>query len=324
MKVAIAGVGGAAVRGHLPAISRLSARRSVRLVGAADPSPAGRAAFRAAAPGKPAFATAEEMLATLEPDLLVVATEPAHHARLAALGLRAGSHVLCEKPVALSQAQLRLAAEARARSSGLALVPVHQYRFSPAWAWVAEYLRLANRLGRRFELRVDIRRTGTDRQASSNWRADTEASGGILIDHGAHFLALAQTVSANLRVLAAERSRTAQGAERSTAVLAVGSGRLEMTLDGTAERRATHLRARAFHTEIAWRDSVLGLSVAGRETLRREVSALSERAHVDSLYVALYRRMIENVGCPAWRQRRFSESLAVARAGIALVERSRR
>jgi predicted dehydrogenase len=320
VKIAIAGVGSAAERGHLPAIRALSAAERAQLVGAADPDPGRRAFFTTSTGGLPTFPRAEEMLTELKPDLLVVATEPASHPELVALGLSGGHHVLCEKPLALSRDRLALVATARDRQPEAALVPVHQYRFSPAWTWVARGLRATDRLGGRFELRVDVRRPGSDPHAASGWRRDARRSGGMLIDHGAHFLALARSINPDLSVLAAERRQAANGSEVCAARLALGSSSLDLTLDGSADIRETRIHARAPGAVIAWRDAALQVDVGSRPVLRLETGALSDRDYVDSLYLSLYRRMIKYIGCPSWRQRRTAEAFGVARVGIDLLE----
>lgn len=53
--------------------------------------------------GVPAvFADAENLIASDEVDIVLVATPPPEHARLTLLALRAGKHVICEKPMAMS------------------------------------------------------------------------------------------------------------------------------------------------------------------------------------------------------------------------------
>src|SRR6266508_224030 len=87
--IALAGLGSAARRIHLPAISKIT---DLEVIGGYDPAPpSGGFAF-------PLFASAEEMLEKTRPDILAVATPPDSHFALARLGLEAGAHVFCEKP----------------------------------------------------------------------------------------------------------------------------------------------------------------------------------------------------------------------------------
>ena len=48
------------------------------------------------------YADYHEMLAKEEPDICAIATESGYHPRIAIDCLEAGSHVICEKPMALS------------------------------------------------------------------------------------------------------------------------------------------------------------------------------------------------------------------------------
>jgi predicted dehydrogenase len=318
LKVAIAGLGGAATRGHLPAIRAWSPR--IELVAAADPDPVRRAAAEALGAGLPTFGGVEEMLEAVEFDVLVVATQPSAHSPLAAAGLRRRRHVLCEKPVALTKAGFEEVAGAQRRGDHLALVSVHQYRFSPTWTWISRWLRCAARGGFPFTLRVEVARNGTDIHAASGWRGDLEASGGMLVDHGTHFLALARTVTPRLRVLAAEREWRAGGREQAKASVMLGhSGTLELTLDADASARRTRIEASALGADVVWTDRELTAAVAGKPVLRREVEALSDRAYVDSLYVSIYRHLLGSLGRTAWRRQRTAESLSVAETCLRLV-----
>jgi predicted dehydrogenase len=115
---AVAGLGAAARRIHLPAL----AAAGFGVVGGCDPAVAD-GAF-----GFPVFADAERLLEAVRPDLLVVAAPPEAHHALAALGLDAGAHVLCEKPFVPTLAEADDLC-ARARRAGRLVAVNNQYRF---------------------------------------------------------------------------------------------------------------------------------------------------------------------------------------------------
>jgi D-apiose dehydrogenase len=119
LRIALAGLGAAAREIHLPAYAAIAA---LDVVGGADP------AVTAGAFPFPVFASTEAMLESVRPDVLAVLTPPDTHVSLAALGLRAGCHVLCEKPVA---PRLEDADELAtlAREVGRSVVVNQQYRF---------------------------------------------------------------------------------------------------------------------------------------------------------------------------------------------------
>lgn len=88
-KIAIVGLGAAARTIHLPAIAKLP---ELEVVGGVDPAAkAGDFHF-------PLFASVDDMLASMAPDILVVATPPETHRGMAHKGLMAACHVFCEKP----------------------------------------------------------------------------------------------------------------------------------------------------------------------------------------------------------------------------------
>lgn len=320
MRVAIAGLGGAATRGHLPAIRALESTGRLRLVAAADPIVERHATAVREFAGLPTFTGAEAMLDTVPCDLLVVATEPEAHPPLAVLGFRHRLHVLTEKPLALSSTDLCSVRAAQAAQPDLALVSVHQYQFSPVWARVVPWLRTASRLHAPFQLEVEVQRDGVDVSAASAWRSDSRLSGGILADHGTHFLALAWRIAWRLRALQADRQLQQDGRETATATVRVGrSGVLRLKLSANNGGRRTRLEAKALGAHLIWDDGTATVRVAGGPTLHRDAEALSDRAHVDALYPAVYRHLVAGVGDSAWRQRRLTETLAVAEACTSLL-----
>jgi len=123
---------------------RRSTRNEVVAIASRD---AGRARAVADRLGIPrAHGSYEALLADPDVDAVYIPLPNHLHVEWAIAALRAGKHVLCEKPMALSVADAeRLAAEAEA--SGRLLVEAFMYRHHPAWKLV---LRLVaeGRIGR--------------------------------------------------------------------------------------------------------------------------------------------------------------------------------
>lgn len=318
MRVSLAGLGGAALRGHLPAIARAQADSEVRVVAAADPDEARRALVGSC--GFPVFNTTQAMLEAVPSDLLVVAVDSSAHARLTMLGARYRRHVLCEKPLALTRAEHDLVAATTAAEPDLGVVPVHQYRYSPAWSALAAAARVANRMRKPFKLVARVEREQLDSHAASPWRADPIRSGGILADHGPHFLALAWTVDARLDVIDVRRRRGNDGRESACARVRVGSGFLELRLSSAASKRTTAVELRVAGIRHRWQDDAYEVFAGKRVIRRRAVAAISDRAHVDALYVPLYRETIQNLGDHRWRARRTAEALTVSGALVQALE----
>lgn len=122
-------------------------------------------------------------------DAVIVATLNAALAPLALAAVRAGKHVLLEKPGALNAVQLRAVADAAAQT-GVKVRIGYNHRFHPALQQARELVD-AGALGPLMFLRGRYGhggRTGYDRE----WRADPKLSGGgELIDQGVHLIDLA-------------------------------------------------------------------------------------------------------------------------------------
>jgi predicted dehydrogenase len=136
MKVAIVGCGNISRR-HVEAYANTG---RTELVGGAD-IVFEKARAQAAKYGGRAYASATELLAAEDPDLVSVTTPPGSHAELAIEILAAGKSVLLEKPPVLSLAELDAIAQAEAASEGSVSV-VFQHRHGSAG------LRAADLLGR--------------------------------------------------------------------------------------------------------------------------------------------------------------------------------
>jgi predicted dehydrogenase len=319
LRISIAGLGAAAVRGHLPALLRLESEHRAKVVAAADPDASRRAAIASSLPGVPLFTGAPEMLAEVRSELLVVATEPRAHYSLARLGTQHEQHVLCEKPFVLSPEQYADVAAGCAARPDLGMAAVHQYRYSPAWASVAATARFLESAGRRFTLAATVDRPGTDRHARTPWRSDPDESGGMLADHGVHFLALAWTICDELEVVTG--SRTALGeVERSAARVRLGRGVLDLSLRGGADCRRTCIDLRSAELRLLWGDASFEVFARGARVMCRRVAALSDRRHVDALYVPLYRELVARAHDQSWWRHRTAEALGVTRALVDLLE----
>lgn len=155
----------------------------LRIVVCADPD-RDRAGALAERHGADVRTTVEEAVTHPGVDVVILATPPAAHAGAAMTALRAGKHVFCEKPVAVTvEAAARVAEEAD-RAPGVFVVD-HVLRYNPI-------LRLLQRLGGE-GLLDPLRRFAFENDASDedlgpdHWFWDPAHSGGIHIEHGVHF-----------------------------------------------------------------------------------------------------------------------------------------
>ena len=76
-----------------------------------------------------------EMLANSDLQLIDICAPTLAHPELALAALKAGKHVLCEKPLARTSAQARQIVEAASKAKTF-FMPAMCIRFWPEWAWV--------------------------------------------------------------------------------------------------------------------------------------------------------------------------------------------
>lgn len=152
----------------------------------------------------PRASTLDELLARRDIHIVSVCTPTDSHVELVRAAIRAGKHVLVEKPTALDATDIdRLDEEARA--AGVIVMPAHCMRFWPAWSWMAAAVR-TQRFGR--VLRATFRRLGAAPSWSQDFYLDFARSGGAIVDlhiHDADFVRFAfgepldVTATGNLR-----------------------------------------------------------------------------------------------------------------------------
>ena len=156
---------------------------------ACDPHLERADALASAHPGCRAHIDPADAFADPAVDAVIVATVNAALAPLALAAIRAGKHVLLEKPGAVTSAALR-DLETAAATAGVCVRLGYNHRFHPA---LQQARRLVDdgALGPLLFLRARYGhggRTGYDRE----WRADPAlAGGGELIDQGVHLIDLA-------------------------------------------------------------------------------------------------------------------------------------
>ena len=138
------------------------------------------------------------LLARSDIDLIDVCTPGDTHAEIAIAALRAGKHVLCEKPLANSVAEAQAMADAAdlAAANGIRAMVGFTYRRVPAVA-LARRLVEQGRLGDIRHVRAQYLQDWlTDPQSPMTWRLDKDKAGsGALGDIGAHIVDLAQHIT---------------------------------------------------------------------------------------------------------------------------------
>jgi 1,5-anhydro-D-fructose reductase (1,5-anhydro-D-mannitol-forming) len=134
-------------------------------------------------PGTRAFATIEEAAADPKVDAVYIALPVAMHAHAAISALRAGKHVLCEKPIAMNVAQGQTMV-AEAHASG-ALLGVSYYRRLYPKLIRAKQLLAEGAIGQ--PLLAEANSHGWINDEGRGWLSDPAlAGGGPLYDTGSH------------------------------------------------------------------------------------------------------------------------------------------
>lgn len=141
LNIGLIGAGRIAQAAHLPALARA---RGARLVALCDPSPtlSSGVARRYEVPG---YTSVDELLANPEVEAVIVAVPDRLHLPLAAQALRAGKHVLVEKPLAGTVADAQELADL-ATETGLQLQVGAMKRYDPGVQFAADAVR--DRIGR--------------------------------------------------------------------------------------------------------------------------------------------------------------------------------
>lgn len=125
------------------------------------------------------------MLEHEHPDLVAVATPSGTHAAVALDCVRAGSHVIIEKPIALSLADAD-ALIAAAKKADVRLCACHQNRFNKSIRRIREALE-AGRFGRLFHGAAHIRwNRGASYYEQAPWRGTWAQDGGALMNQCIH------------------------------------------------------------------------------------------------------------------------------------------
>lgn len=153
------------------------------LTAVCDTSTARREAAEAVAPSIATTGDADALLARDDVDLVVVSTPPSTHASWALRAIRAGKHVVVEKPFAI-RAEEADAVLAEAEANGRLAVVYQNRRFDPDHLAVRRAVS-AGALGEVFHIETFIGGYG---HPCNLWHSDEGVSGGAFYDWGSHIL----------------------------------------------------------------------------------------------------------------------------------------
>lgn len=196
LKVGVIGCGGIAKGKHLPALSKIE---EVSIVAFCDiiEERAERAAEKYGAENARVYKDYKEMLKSEKLDVVHVCTPNKSHADISIEAMEAGSHVMCEKPMAKTAADAQRMVDA-AKRTGKKLTIGYQNRFRGDSLYLSKVCK-EDGLGEIYFAKAHAIR----RRAVPTWGVflnEEEQGGGPLIDIGTHALDLTLWLMDNYKV----------------------------------------------------------------------------------------------------------------------------
>ncbi len=228
-RVAFIGAGAIVQNAHIPAFQRL---KNVQTVAVCDVNRT-RVEQVAAEMNIPAsYTESEEMLERERPDITVVATPNVFHSTMTIRALEAGSHVLCEKPLALNLADAKQMYDV-AEAQGRVLSVGTHFRFSDAIQMTKAHVD-AGFFGDIYAVRtLWQRRAGIP--GFGSWFTNRDlAGGGVLLDLGVHALDRALYLMGYPKPVSASGVTFAQFGPRGQGLGGWGSDLLPRATTGTS------------------------------------------------------------------------------------------
>jgi len=182
IKVGVIGYGGAFNMGrqHLKEMQAAG----MTPVAVAEVDPARLAVAEADFPGIGKYPTVSKMLQGSPVDMVVIITPHDTHAALAVECLQAGRHVVCEKPLAITTAEVD-AMIAAAKKSGVMLSTYHNRHWDGRIRQAVDLIKNRRLIGDVFRIECHM---GGYAKPGDWWRTSRSISGGILYDWGVHLL----------------------------------------------------------------------------------------------------------------------------------------
>lgn len=248
--LAVVGAGGIAAI-HAGDLGSLGDR--ARLVAAVDPDPDRRAGFTEKWSVPTAYPELTAMLEAESPDVVVLCSPPGLHAEQALTCLERGLVVLCEKPPALSLAEMDAIAAAEERTGGR-FATVFQHRFGSG-ATALRRLVGDPRIGEPMTAVCHTLWYRPDEYFAAPWRGTWEhEGGGPTMGHGIHQMDLMLSILGPWREVVAvadRRARPTATEDLSAAIVTFDSGAVATVVNSLLSPRETsYLRFDFTHATV--------------------------------------------------------------------------
>jgi predicted dehydrogenase len=138
------------------------------------------------------YANWKDLISDPDIDIVSIVTPPSLHAEMACFAMRAGKHVMLEKPVALTKdgADKIIVTQ---QETGKCITVNHMIRYNP----IVQSLQQIGQSGALGKLRHAVVNNYAQDESLpiDHWFWNTEMSGGILVEHGVHFFDIINALS---------------------------------------------------------------------------------------------------------------------------------
>jgi len=288
----------------------------VEVVALCDPREDRRASMRERYPELRAaeFASHTELLEHGEVDAVSLCTDHATHEALFLDCLAAGKHILCEKPLTLSEASLGRMVEAARGAPGQVTAGIFQHRFDPVYGVLRELIK-EGKIGRLLNILGEHQCERTKAYyAADSWRGNWKGEGGsLLINQSIHFIDLLQWVGGGVAsVMAHTANLVHEGVieTEDTAALAMRlrNGALATFLSTSGSHRVWESRYHFMGTkgsiriandkllEVSHRDDAIREELESRlNGLREETGVQGAKAYYGTGHPAQVRDFIQSI-----------------------------
>ncbi|GGF22526.1 Gfo/Idh/MocA family protein [Flavobacterium limi] len=165
----------------------------------------------------------EDLIEDSEIDIVSIVTPPGLHAEMACAAMKAGKHVLLEKPIAITEEQARQILEVQ-KETGRVITVDHMIRYNPIIQAIKE---LSNK-GVFGKIRHAVVNNYAQDEAlpPEHWFWNKEVSGGIMVEHGVHFFDIINALGGQKRkkVCGVWHDRNEQQRDRVSALVQYDEG----------------------------------------------------------------------------------------------------
>ena len=181
-RVGVIGYGGAFNMGQLH-LTSMAKNEGVEVAAVCELDPERRQVAEEDFPGIKTYGRVGTMLRSANLDLVTVITPHNTHAKLAVQCLDAGVHVVCEKPLAITSAEVKRM-QAAAKKNKALISTFHNRRWDGDFVVLRDLILKEQIIGPVFRIEAGFYGYG---EQGTWWRSNRKISGGAIYDWGAHF-----------------------------------------------------------------------------------------------------------------------------------------